>query len=322
MAMCHIKLFFIMMETNYNIPILFVFFNRLEISMRAFEAVRRQRPQRLYLACDGPRNDKSGEAEIVLGIRNTILNSIDWDCDVKTLFQEKNLGCGKGVFTAINWLFDNEELGIVLEDDCVANDSFFRFMAEILNKYKDDQRIGMVAGSNLISTYNEKRCSYFFSRYKSCWGWGTWKRAWQNMDMEMNWRKDYLRDIISNSGYYARGEYKWHHQLKCIDEDYVSAWDWQWYYSLAAQNQLCVYPSVNLVSNIGDDANATHTSFGNITKASCDMTFPLVPPKYVCPNERFDNAFWKDENTIRLRIQRLFPNSVKTMIKDFIKKFF
>lgn len=311
-----------MMEIKYNIPILFVFFNRLDISMRAFESVRRQKPQRLYLACDGPRNNKEGEYELVKNIRDYILNSIDWDCDVKTLFQENNLGCGKGVFTAINWLFDNEEYGVVLEDDCIANDSFFRFMAEMLYRYKDDQRIGMVAGSNLISSYNEKRFSYFFSRYKSCWGWGTWKRAWQNMDLEMNWRKDSMRDIICNSGYYARGNNKWYHQLKCIDEDYVSAWDWQWYFSLAAQNQLCVYPSVNLVSNIGDDANATHTSFGNITKNVNDITFPLVPPKYVCPNERFDNAFWEDENSVRLRIQRLFPNSVKKIIKGIIKKCF
>lgn len=304
----------------YNIPILFVIFNRPEIARKSFESIRQRKPQKLYIACDGARSNKLGEAAIVDKTRKTILDAIDWDCEVKTLFQKENLGCGKGVFTAISWLFENEERGIILEDDCVVNPSFFRFMEEMLEKYKDDQRIGMVAGSNLIPTYKETRSSYFFSRYKSCWGWGAWRRAWANMDLDMNWRKEYLMDIVNNSGYYAKGQSKWLHQLKCIDTNYVSAWDWQWFFTLAAQNQLCVYPSVNLVSNIGNDADATHTSFGTITYASHELEFPLKEPMYVSPNEGFDKAFWKDENTLRLRVQRLIPNTIKAKIKVILKK--
>lgn len=303
-----------------SIPVLFVMFNRPEIAYKSFLKIREAKPQRLYIAQDGARQNKEGEIEKVLETRKRIMNLIDWPCDVKTLFQQQNLGCGEGVFSAISWLFANEERGIILEDDCVVNLSFFRFMEEMLNKYNEDQRIGMVAGSNLIPTYKETRSSYFFSRYKSCWGWGTWKRAWKNMDFDMSWRSSYMEDVINNSGYYARGQSKWKFQLKCIDSNYVSAWDWQWFFSLAAQNQLCIYPSVNLVSNIGNDKDATHTSFGTITYESKDIIFPLKEPLYVCPNEKFDRAFWNDENTLRLRIQRIVPNGLKKMIKGVISK--
>lgn len=307
-------------DIQYKIPILFVIFNRPEISEISFAKIREIKPSRLYIAQDGARTNKIGEQERIIETRRRVLDNIDWDCEVKTQFQETNLGCGKGVFTAISWLFENEERGIILEDDCVVNSSFFYFMAEMLEKYKDDQRIGMVAGSNLISSYEETRFSYFFSRYKSCWGWGTWRRAWNNMDLRMKWRKDYLNDVICNSGYYGKGSNKWLHQLKCIDENYVSAWDWQWFFTLSAQNQLCVYPSVNLVSNIGNDADATHTSFATITYPSYNLKFPLNHPLYVCPNEKFDNSFYKRENTFRIKIQRNLPNNLKKWLKRIMKK--
>lgn len=306
---------------EYNIPILFVIFNRPDIARKSFESVRQRKPQKLYIACDGARSNKPGEIDLVEKTRKTILDAIDWDCEIKTLFQIENLGCGKGVFTAISWLFENEERGIILEDDCVVNPSFFRFMEEMLDKYKDDQRIGMVAGSNLISEYHETRSSYFFSRYKSCWGWSSWRRAWANMDLDMSWRKEYMMDVINNSGYYAKGRDKWLYQLKCIDTNYVSAWDWQWFFTLASQNQLCVYPSVNLVSNIGNDANATHTSLGAITHEAQELGFPMKDPLFVCPNERFDNACWKKDNTLRLRIQRQVPNTLKHYLKKLIIKY-
>lgn len=303
----------------YSIPILFVVFNRLEIAMRSLESIRNQRPCRLYIASDGARTTRRGERETVDKVRKTILESIDWPCEVKTLFQENNLGCGQGVYTAINWLFQNEEYGIVLEDDCVANDSFFRFMEEMLIKYKDDTRIGMIAGSNLITSYNGPERSYIFSRYKSCWGWGSWRRAWQNMDINMSWRKTHLKDVVANSGYYGRGASKWHNQLKCIDSNYVSAWDWQWYFSLSAQNQLCIYPGVNLVSNIGDGVDATHTSFGKITYESHELKFPLDHPIYILPCEDFDKQFYLSENTIMAQIKRLLPQNLKFIVKKILK---
>lgn len=297
-------------------PILFVIFNRPEIAFTAFSKIREVQPRRLFIAQDGARKGKN-EEDIIQKTRKTILDNIDWDCEVKTLFQSSNLGCGMGVFTAIEWFFDKVERGIIIEDDCIVNSSFFPFMEEMLERYKDDQRIGMIAGTNPVKGVDYD-FSYHFSRFKSCWGWATWRRAWKNMDINMEWRKTDLSSIINNSGFNGKDLAKWRFQLKCIDNNEVSAWDWQWYFSLAAQNQLCLYPKVNLVSNIGNDSNATHTSFSDITIESHTLSFPLKHPPYVVPNVSFDKSFYHQENTLKIKISRVIPYSIKKIIKSLI----
>lgn len=306
-------------KTSYSIPILFVIFNRPEIAYKSFQKIRGTKPKVLYIAQDGARESKQGEEEKVQETRKRILESIDWTCDVKTLFQDYNIGCGKGVYSAITWLFENEDMGIILEDDCAVDPTFFRFMEEMLEKYKDDQRIGMIAGSNMIPMYKDKY-SYHYSRYKSCWGWGSWRRAWKNMDLEMKWRNTDYESVINNSGFNGKDAAKWNFQLKCVDNQVVSAWDWQWFFSLAAQNQLCVYPSVNLVSNIGDDADSTHTSFSCITVASKPLGFPLVAPPIIAPDVKFDRLFYQKENTLIIRIGRTIPHSWKNFIRSILTK--
>lgn len=301
----------------YNIPILFIFFNRKEVAKQSFERIRFAQPSKLYLAQDGPRSQD--EAETIAIVRKAITDAIDWKCEIYTLFREKNLGCSLGVKTAIDWLIENEEYGIILEDDCICNSSFFKFMEEMLMKYKDDQRMGMVAGSNLVKGFNP-RSSFHFSRFKSCWGWATWRRAWKNMDIDMTWRKDHLADVINNSGFNGEYNSKWNFQLRCIDNNYVSAWDWQWYFSLAAQNQLCIYPAVNLVTNIGNNAEATHTSFGEIAVESKELKFPLHGPSIVAPDVEFDRMFSKNENTMYCIAIRYIPHCIKPLIKNLIRR--
>lgn len=305
----------------YNIPVLFVFFNRKEIAQKAFAEICKVKPSRLYLAQDGPRQAKGKQEEMaVQEVRKAIVDAIDWQCEVHTLYRTQNLGCAQGVKTAVDWLMDNEECGIILEDDCIANNSFFRYMEEMLTSYKDDQRIGMVAGSNLVKRFTP-RYSYHFSRFKSCWGWATWRRAWKNMDMDMSWRKEHLADVINNSGFNGEYNSKWKFQLKCIDNNYVSAWDWQWYFTLASQNQLCIYPAVNLVTNIGNDSEATHTSFGEISVKSHELEFPLRGPGIVAPDSGFDKLFSDNENTLYFQAIRYIPHGLKQRIKAIVGKF-
>lgn len=299
---------------HYDIPILFVIFNRLDVAVKTFEIISNVKPSVLYIAQDGPRALINGESEITDSVRKAIVSRIDWDCEVKTLFQETNLGCGNGVYTAISWFLQDVDYGIIIEDDCIANSTFFAFMREMLLKFKDDERIGMIAGTNPIQL-PEYKYSYCFSNYKSCWGWATWRRAWKNMDIEMNWRNDSLQSILISSGFCGKDVSNWKYKLKCIDRKVVSAWDWQWYFSLAAQNQLCIYPAVNLVSNIGNDAKATHTSLGNITLEAYPLSFPLKHPKYVLPDAKFDEGFYRNANSFRIRILRMIPQGFKKFIK-------
>lgn len=305
---------------QYNIPILFIFFNREDIALKAFEMIRSVRPTRLYLSQDGPRIDRGEEEQRkLIRIRKHIIERIDWECTVHQRFMNKNLGCAMGVKTAIDWIFETEKYGIILEDDCVVSKSFFPFMEDILVRYKDDQRIGMVAGTNPIEKYRG-RTSFHFSRFKSCWGWATWARAWKNMDMDMTWRETDMMSVINNSGFNSRHNSKWHFQLKCIDRNHVSAWDWQWYFSLAAQNQLCVYPALNLVSNIGNDSEATHTSFGDITRERHELPLPLTAPSIVAPDYHFDKMFDANENRLTTMLARIMPHTLKGYIKRLINR--
>lgn len=302
---------------GFRLPVLFVIFNRPEMSQRSFSFIRTAKPNKLYIASDGARLDHPGEEEVVARTRSSVLAMIDWDCEVQTLFQEQNLGCGPGVYTAISWFFEHEEMGVVIEDDCIVSESFFPFMEQMLTRYATDQRIGMVAGFN-PNPMPQLADSYLFSRFKCCWGWGSWRRAWQGMDIEMDWRNSDADSVIWNCGYGGRDRSEWLYKLKCIDRGYVSAWDWQWYFSLAAQNQLCVFPKVNLVSNEGNDAAATHTAIGNIYKPRYDLQFPLKYPQRMVPNEKFEKAFYRRSNSFYRRLVRWVPYGVKKQLKRWI----
>ena len=125
-----------------NTAVLFLVFNRLDTTKQVFEAIREAKPPRLYIAADGARETKAGEAEKVTAVRDFILKNIDWECDIKTLFREENLGCKYAVSGAIDWFFDNEEMGIILEDDCLPSQSFFGFVMSYWRGIKMNIELG------------------------------------------------------------------------------------------------------------------------------------------------------------------------------------
>ncbi|WP_298480642.1 nucleotide-diphospho-sugar transferase [uncultured Maribacter sp.] len=301
-----------------DIPVLFIVFNRKTTALTSLDAIRNAKPKHIYIAGDGPRSHINGEVDKVEETRSAVLEGIDWDCEIKTLFQESNLGCGPGVYAAINWFFKEVEMGIILEDDCVARPSFFNFSKELLEKYKNDTRIALISGFNQVgSSLNDY--SYCFSKYVVCWGWATWRRSWENMNYEMTWKggaEEY--SILSNCGFQGKDYKYWKRRVKAIDDNVVSAWDFQWCYSVGAQNQLGIFPSQNLISNIGFDQDATHTSKSPFVmyESERDVAFPLSHPKFVVPNHSFDKAFYKDRNSLINTLAWYFPK----FIKDFVKK--
>lgn len=306
----------------YKIPILFIIFKRKNIALQSFEQIKKVRPMRLYIAGDGARNNTVGEDVMVGETRQAVLDAIDWDCEVKTLFQKKNLGCCMGVYTAINWLFENEEQGIIIEDDCIMRNSFFPFVEQMLERYADDSRIGMIDGANYLTNI-EVPYSYGFSRYKSTNGWATWRRAWKLMDLDMSWRKTVFADsIIRNMGYKAKDIRYWKYRLKAVDLNDVSAWDWQWYFTLAANNMLGIYPKHSLTTNIGFGAGATHTSEKRMPACYIshkDLEFPLKHPQYIVPYKPFEEAFYHNNNTLFNRIKQCFPFWFKNIIKKIVR---
>lgn len=307
----------------YSVPILLIIFKRKDVALKSLSSIRRMQPKKIYIAGDGARKNVIGEEVKVSETRKAILNAIDWPCEVNTLFQDQNLGCANGVFEAINWLFKNEEKGIIIEDDCVLRDSFFPFAEEMLNRYENDMRIGMIDAANylpnIIIPY-----SYGFSRYKSTNGWATWRRAWKLMDMDMKWRgTEWEKSVIDNMDYKSKGYYYWKYRLKAVDLKDVSAWDWQWYFTLAANNMLGIYPKYSLITNIGFGEDATHTSQSEAPShyiSHQDLEFPLNHPQYILPFTPFEKAFYGLNNTIFERIKQLFPFAVKKVIKKLIRR--
>jgi hypothetical protein len=272
-------------------PVLLLAFNRRDTTQRVVDALRPVRPARVFFAVDGPRPGNAGEAESVAAVRR-LAEQMDWGCEVRTLFQDANLGCKLAVSQAISWFFSEVESGIILEDDCVAHPSFFPFAAELLDRYRNDERIMMVSGDNFQQGRRRTDYSYYFSRYTHIWGWATWRRAWRLYDHSMAaWPEmrqgGWLMDIL---GERKAADY-WTRIFDDTHGERNTSWAYRWTFSAWSHSALTILPNVNLVSNIGFGDQATHTKRHDEFMASLDlaeMAFPLKHPPFVVRDERSD----------------------------------
>ncbi|MCX7978843.1 MAG: glycosyltransferase family 2 protein [Bdellovibrionaceae bacterium] len=234
--------------------VLLIGFNRPDTTEKVLNAIAAARPPRLYFAVDGPRSPE--ESNLVQDVQH-LARLVDWPCEVKTLFREKNLGCKRAVGEAITWFFENEEMGIVLEDDCLPHPDFFRFCEELLERYKDEPRVWMISGNNFQRGIKRGDASYFFSKYNHIWGWASWRRAWLKYDPEISFLDKWLPPNSAPIGFLDRKEASYWRErfLECRD-GVVSSWAYAWTACIWYHGGLSVYPNVNLVSNIGFDERA------------------------------------------------------------------
>ena len=241
-------------------PVLFLVFNRPDTTAQVFEAIRNARPPRLYIGADGPREGREGEAETVAEVRR-IASAVDWPCDVKTLFRDRNLGCRDAPSGAIDWFFEHEEQGIILEDDCLPAQGFFWFCEEMLERYYADTRIWQISGTMFFpGAITDKKADYIYSRYGPIWGWATWRRAWKNYDVHLSeWPKMKQSDLLTRV-YPHRAEASSKLRVgKLLYEKKLDAWDYQWAIIKSFNSALTVVPRCNMIVNIGFDGFATHT---------------------------------------------------------------
>jgi len=276
---------------SFNIPILLLTFTRLDATIKVFDCIRKQKPKYLFLASDGPRPDRPDDIQKVEAVRNYIVANIDWDCEVKILFREQNLGCKNAVSSAITWFFENEEMGIILEDDCLPSKSFFAFCKELLIKYKDDDRVWNIDGTT--SQKGVEGTSYQFSKYCLIWGWATWRRAWSKYDKEIKSFPEFkARGIINTVWQKPRVRKVWLNNMESVYNGLVDTWDYQWAYTVWVNNGLSIRPNVNLIKNIGFDQNATHMYTANDLLKSLknhEITFPLQHPAFFVPSIEMDD---------------------------------
>jgi len=243
-----------------NTAVLFLVFNRPDTTMRVFETIRQAKPPRLYVAADGPRQGREGEAVRVAKVRK-IATAVDWPCEVKTLFRNENLGCKRAVSGAITWFFEHEKQGIILEDDCFPHPDFFLFCETLLERYATDERIWVVTGNNFQDGQQRSDGSYYFSKYNHCWGWATWRRAWQHYQGDLpfwsEWKKS--ADWIHKNLDTVERKY-WAQIFDRVHAGQIDSWAYPWTASVWHHGGLTATPNVNLVSNIGFGGDATHTT--------------------------------------------------------------
>ncbi len=232
-------------------------FNRLDTVKRVLPAVREARPARLYLACDGPRPGRVGEDLKVQQVRSFMTDGIDWDCEVKTLFRSENLGCARAVSGAVNWFFEHEESGIILEDDCLPDPSFFTYCDELLDRYRDEGQVMHISGCSLVD-FEDTHESYFFSHYPQVWGWATWREAWAAFSLDEPNLASEIDTTLSCLPTVEQREYSKALIERAFSGD-IDTWDYCWAYAILKHSGMSIHPTLSLVRNIGFGKDATHT---------------------------------------------------------------
>lgn len=315
------------MEKNYEfIPphqlktaVLFLVFNRLDTSRQVFETIRKAKPPRLYIAADGARESKEDEKEKVQAVRDFIISHVDWECEVKTLFREENLGCKIAVSSAIDWFFDNEEKGIILEDDCLPSQSFFWFCEELLDKYKDDLRVWHICGDNFQDGVKRGDADYYFSKYIHVWGWASWANRWKSYDVEIKSFEIFKENnLIKNIWKKSSMQKSWMSLFEYAHNcKFDTCWDYQWVYTCWINSGLSIMPNKNLIKNIGFGVDATNTINEDSEMSNLeyyDLSLPLKHNNFILSNTEADIYTFKKESNKGNIFKRVINKISRIMI--------
>jgi hypothetical protein len=288
-------------------PVVLIVFKRPELTARLLEAIRVVQPRTLLVVADGPRPDRPDEREACAVVR-AVIDRVDWPCEVVKHYSDVNLGCGIGPGRGITWALSLVEEAIILEDDTIPLPSFFRYCAELLERYRHDDRVMHIGGTTLRRRPLPIRESYYFSRFNVCAGsWATWRRAWRAFDpalarwpglRETSWLHDLVRDPLAAA-----------HWAEVFDVAHarqgdVSYWDHQWTFACWSEGGLSILPRTNLAANIGAGPDSTHMTAPDdpiLNVPVADMEFPLRHPARVRLDARLDRAFLNEVVLSRLR---------------------
>jgi hypothetical protein len=299
--------------------VLFVIFNRPDTTEMVFEAIKAARPKRLYIAADAPRPNFPDDKLLCKQTKEAV-SKIDWDCEVKTHFRKKNAGCKDAVSSAVTWFFDNENEGIILEDDCLPANSFFKFCDNLLEKYRFDTRVRHITGCNLQFGKKWGTGTYYFSNRTHVWGWAGWKRAWKDYDKDLNkFSNDEIRGRMQNIYQDPLVVESWVNIFNELKAGTINSWAYPLDFANFFNNGLVIIPNENLISNIGFNSNGTHTLhqdcvYANIPLSEVDE---IIDPLFILPEKQADLAIINRDFNIDEKRRK--QNSVKGKIKKIAK---
>jgi len=277
---------------SFNIPILLITFKKIETTIAVLRRISECKPSKIYISSNYGKS--SEEIIIVERLRSNILSEIDWKCEVHTLNRSVHLSAKESIHTAIDWFFESEKMGIILEDDCLPSVSFFYFCEKLLNKYQDDKRVWHISGTCVLDENDLlNNDSFYFSNYCHIWGWASWSDRWKKYDPELGQLSYFLKNnLIANlfESYLLRSF--WIDNFNRTFNKKIDTWDYQWYMTVWLNNGLSIIPTRNLVSNIGFNEEATHTTNSDHKLAnleSYDIDSELILPESYMPSKYYDN---------------------------------
>lgn len=312
------------MSEKFQTPVLLLIFNRPDVTQQVFDQIRLIQPTQLYVAADGPRPGNEKDIYDCAKTRE-IINQIDWDCELKTLFRKENLGCGYAVSSAISWFFEHVEAGIIFEDDCYPDLSFFQFCAELLIKYQNDPNIFVISGTNLQSGKKYGKESYYFSNYPITWGWASWRRAWKYFIHDINISAEEIDSTLYPIFQNPKEREFWTKRIQSVEKEKRNIWDYQWFYAIWKNKGMGITPEVNLIVNIGFRNNASHTFLKDSRRepsVSQPIEFPLRHPDKKINSKgdtfTFENAF--SHSSARL-FRLVKENGIFTVLRYATRKF-
>ena len=275
----------------FKTPILLNVFNRPDETRRVLEVLASQQVPILYVHCDGARAGRKDDKENVAAVKRLIKEGIIWPCEVHTMYEEKNYGCGLGPYRAMTWFFENVEEGIIIEDDCVPHPDFFMYCQELLERYKDNEEVGIIGGFQ--SEPFSSRYSYRFTAFADIWGWATWRRFWKEYDFGFQCSEEEFRAAVLPFVQSDKAVDYWLPILRKSNADGASKtyWDYQLHLQMLCKHKMHISPKVNLISNIGFGENATHTfdAGSKFANTQSHAILPLEHPKEISINHIKDN---------------------------------
>lgn len=307
-------------------PVAFFIFNRPDTTERVFAEIAKVKPPKLLVVADGPRIEHPSDAERCRAVR-AIVEKVDWNCEVLTNYSKVNLGCKRRLVSGLNWVFNVVEEAIILEDDCLPHPTFFRFCEELLEKYRDNERVALISGANLYISRKKTPYNYYFSRYPLVWGWASWRRFWRHYDVCIKrWPElrdgGWLEEMLGGRGPIY---HYWRKVFDTVYQEKTNTWDYQLVFAVWIQKALAIIPRVNLISNIGwlNDPNwrKRHHKFARMkTKA---VQFPLVHPPYISRDAVADQFVEKYTFTpFRPLLTRIFLYLSCRARRWFIERFY
>jgi hypothetical protein len=280
-------------------PVAVFFYNRPTKLKQLIEVLELIKPTELFCICDGPKDKLSIGNTIAINECKELISKINWECNIHKNYAKTNLGCKIRVESGLDWIFDNVEYCIILEDDCKPDISFFEYCNFLLIKYKLNKNISMISGDNFNISSDKLSNEYFYSKYSNIWGWATWSDRWKK------YRKYGCSNLLLNpikkiTSLGTLNEYLfWQKTIRNLNKGELNTWDYNWTIFNLNSSHLSIVPHVNLVQNIGFDRDSTHTftdNYGLSIKVG-KINLPLECKTTIRPNQEYDsflsNKFYK-----------------------------